>query len=81
VYPFPPGCFTYFLGADAATDSVLLYSSCNPLQTNPYGGQFFAMHFDGSGLRQLSAFKGWGTEADGRTVTAELAGTIAATGS
>jgi hypothetical protein len=76
VYPYPPGCLTYFLGVDAATDSVVLYSSCNPRQTNPYGQQFFAMHFDGSGLRQLSAFQGMVTEADG-TVTVELPGPIA----
>lgn len=75
VYPFPPGCFTAFIGPDPATDSVALYSSCNPLRTNPYGGQFFAIHFDGTGLRQLSTFKGMVTEADG-TVTVELPGPV-----
>jgi len=75
-YPYPPGCVSAFLGADAATDSVLFHSSCNLLGTNPYGGQLFAMHFDGSGLRQLTDFKGMVTEPDG-TVTVELPGPFA----
>jgi len=75
-YAYPPGCTSILLGADAATDSVLFHSNCDPLRTNPYGGQFFAMHFDGSGLRQLSAFKGMVVEGGG-TVRVELPGPIA----
>jgi hypothetical protein len=77
-YPYPrgAGCLIYFVGLDRRSDSLLFYSSCNPKGTNPNGGQFFAMHFDGTGLRQLSAFRGMTTAADG-TVTVELPGPFA----
>jgi hypothetical protein len=44
--------------------------ACDPLGSNPYGVQMFAMRPDGSGLRQLTAARGLVGEADG-TVSVE----------
>jgi hypothetical protein len=67
------GCATYLLGQDAGTQALLFYSSCDPLGTNPQGGQIFAVRPDGSDLRQLTTARGLVTEADG-TVSGELPG-------
>lgn len=55
------------------SDTVLFYSSCDPLGTNPDGSQLFAMRADGTSLRQLTHVRGAVTEADG-TVDVELLG-------
>jgi hypothetical protein len=54
-------------------DAVMFDSSCDPLGTNPDGGQLFAMRADGTSLRQLTHVRGAVTEVDG-TVTVELLG-------
>jgi hypothetical protein len=77
----PPGCSVGTLLAvqDPVTQTVVFDSSCDPLGTNPYGSQLFAMRPDGSGIRQLTATRGLTTDADG-AVTAELPGPYAYTG-
>jgi hypothetical protein len=50
----PLGCAAGFVGFDPHTGAMIFYSMCDPLGTNPYGGQVFAMRPDGSGLRQLT---------------------------
>jgi hypothetical protein len=57
-------------------DTAIFYSPCDPLGTNPDGGQLFAVRSDGTGLRQLTQTRGVMTEAGG-TVTVELPGTWA----
>ena len=54
----PIGCGLYFGYQDPRSRSLLFYSECNPLGTNPNGGQIFAMRPDGSGLRQLTDSQG-----------------------
>ena len=58
---------------DPVTRTLVFYSSCDPLGTNPFGGQLFAMRPDGSGLRQLTDTPGLVIEADG-TVDTTLPG-------
>lgn len=73
-----PGCY---VGVDVnggpfqdpETQSLVFNSSCDPLGTNPHGDQFFAMHPDGTGLRQLTATRGFVTAADG-SVDLEIPG-------
>jgi hypothetical protein len=74
----PPGCYlgNLFVLQDPVTRTIVFDSSCDPLGTNPYGGQLFAMRPDGSGLRQLTATRGFTTDADG-AVTVELPGPFA----
>jgi hypothetical protein len=55
---------------------VVFLSSCDPLGTNPFGEQIFAVRSDGSGLRQLTAMRGMEVDADG-TVRVELPGPFA----
>ena len=71
-----PGC-TIYAGPlfDPRTRALVFESTCDPLGTNPNGQQFFAMHPDGSGLRQLTALRGVVTAADG-SVDVELPGPI-----
>ncbi len=53
------GCAVYLTPwQDPRSRTVLFYSDCNPLGTNPNGGQIFAMQPDGSGLRQLTDLRG-----------------------
>jgi hypothetical protein len=73
--PVGSGCATYLLGQDANTQAVLFYSSCDPLGTNPRGGQIFAMQPDGSDLRQLTETRGLVIESDG-TIIGEFPGPI-----
>jgi hypothetical protein len=54
-------------------------SSCDPFGQNLVGGQVFAMHPDGSGLRQVTHYRGMQTGSDG-TLTVELPGPIAFSG-
>jgi hypothetical protein len=65
-------CSVSGLGVDPATGGILLASSCDPLGRNRNGEQFFSMRADGSGLRQISAFRG--VEPVDGGVTVEMAG-------
>ena len=61
-----PDCVTYIPAQDLATRSVVFHSTCDPLGENPSGiRQIFAMHPDGTGLRQLTHARGLVQEADG----------------
>jgi hypothetical protein len=53
---------------------VLFVSSCDPLARNPDGEQIFGMRPDGTGLRQLTSFRGV-EESDG-SVNVELPGPV-----
>jgi len=57
---------------DPRSRTLVFYSNCDPLGTNPNGGQVFAMQPDGSGLRQLTDSRGLVFEPD--AVTGELSG-------
>ena len=68
------GCTSLILNQDSRTRILVFYSSCDPFDTtNHSGAQVFAMHPDGSGLRQLTQTQGVATQPDG-TVTRELPG-------
>jgi hypothetical protein len=58
---------------DATADVLTFDTTCDPFGTNPIGSQFFAVRGDGSGLRQLTNYRGMQVEPDG-TVTVELPG-------
>jgi hypothetical protein len=60
-------------GDDRGTGAVHFHSSCDPFGTNPYGEQDFAVWPDGTGLRQLTAWRGLREAADG-SLAVELAG-------
>jgi len=55
------------------TKAVVFDSGCDPLSTNSYGIQVFAMRPDGSGLRQLTDTAGFTTNPDG-SIRVELPG-------
>ena len=61
----PKGCGLYLSSQDPTSRTLLFYSDCDPLGTNPNGGQIFAMQPDGSGLRQLTDSRGLVHEAPG----------------
>jgi hypothetical protein len=67
------GCFVATVWQDPRSRTLIFNSSCDPLGTNPNGGQIFAMQPDGSGLRQLTDSRGLVKEADG-TYSGELPG-------
>src|SRR5262249_49223125 len=67
----PRASATLVFGQDRRTGTVLLYSSCAPLGTNPNGGQIFAVEANGSGLRQLTAAQGFTFRPD-RSSHAEI---------
>ncbi len=67
----PLGCIANYTGRDIRSDAVVFYSSCDPFGTNPYGGQIFAMHPDGTGLRQLTTTQGYTRDESG-AITVEL---------
>ena len=71
----PPGCAVAFLGQDHVTQTLITYSSCDPLGANPYGSQIFALRQDGSGLRQLTQLRG--VVPTDTSVTVELPGPFA----
>jgi hypothetical protein len=66
------GCAAFWTNPDARTGTMLFYSNCDPLGTNPNGAQVFAMHADGTGLRQLTTTNSYTRDASG-VVTVELA--------
>ena len=72
----PPGCAAGMIGQDSRTGVLIFYSSCDPLGTNPHGEQVFAMHPDGSDLRQLTHTQGLVIHP-GVEVIGELPGPIA----
>jgi hypothetical protein len=75
-YARVPGCAVEVIGQDSNTDALLLQSNCDPLGTNPFGGQVFAMRPDGSGIRQLTETSGLVLNPDG-TVFGQLPGPVA----
>ncbi|HXJ35655.1 MAG TPA: hypothetical protein VMS22_16605, partial [Candidatus Eisenbacteria bacterium] len=61
---------------DVKTGTLVFDATCDPSGLRPVSGQVFAMRGDGSGLRQLTSYRGTqGTAADG-TLTVELPGPI-----
>lgn len=58
---------------DAETGTIVFTSTCDPLGTNPNGEQLFAMHADGTRVRQLTALRGVVPAADG-SLDVELPG-------
>ena len=66
----PNGCAAALLSVDTQTDDLVFASSCNPLGANPYGFQVFAMHQDGTGLRQLTDARGF--TVDGGVISFQL---------
>jgi hypothetical protein len=63
--PRGAGCTVYFVGRDTQTDELVFVSGCDPFGTNPNGLQVFAVHQDGSGLRQLTNARGYTSDASG----------------
>jgi len=61
---------------DPETGTIVFDSSCDPFGVSPVSQQLYAMRPDGSGLRQLTAYRGMVEEPDG-TVTVELPGPVA----
>ena len=72
----PEGCVVNQLTQDSETRTVVFLSSCDPLRTNPFGTQLFAMRPDGSDLRQLTYTQGVITHP-GVEVIGELPGPFA----
>ena len=70
-----PGCTVLQLSRlDLGTGSLVFSSTCDPLGTNPQGGnQLFALRPDGSGLRQLTYTQGIVKHPD-RSIDVELPG-------
>ena len=68
----PPGCSIGDAYQDPVTRTVLLNSNCDPFGTNPYSSQAFAMHPDGTGLRQLTAARGFVEEPNGAVSTEQI---------
>jgi hypothetical protein len=78
----PPTCGTTPdspLSLDVAGRTLMFPSNCDPFGQNLVGSQIFAMHPDGSGLRQVTHYRGTQTASDG-TVSAEIPGPIAFSG-
>jgi hypothetical protein len=67
------------LSLDFGGRTLMFGSSCVPFGQNLVGGQIFAMHPDGSGLRQVTHYRGVQTASD-RTVSVEVPGPIAFSG-
>lgn len=77
------GCLAAAPGASCITHQLargpgglVFTSSCDPLGRNPNGDQLFTMRTDGSGLRQITSFRGVEELADGG-VHVEMSGTPA----
>jgi hypothetical protein len=64
---------------DPVTHVLITDSSCDPFGLGTIGDQLFALRADGSGLRQLTAYRGMVVEPDG-TVTVELPGPVSYSG-
>ena len=75
-YPPSVGCAALIFSQDSRTGTLVFYSSCDPLGTNPRGGQVFAMRPDGSELRQLTHTRGLVTQTAGSAI-GELPGPVA----
>jgi hypothetical protein len=73
VIPLPDECLIDTQGADQdpRTGTLVFSSTCDPVGSNPYGDQLFAMRPDGSGLHQLTQTRGLVRVAPG-IVEAEL---------
>lgn len=72
-------CNLQALVQDPVTQFVMFRSQCDPAGRNPNGEQLFGMRPDGSGLRQLTSFRGVEQLPDGG-IRVELAGPLATTG-
>jgi hypothetical protein len=71
-YNVPPGCAIGWALLDPRTRTIVFDSSCDPFGTNPAANQVFAMRSDGTGLRQLTAARGFVEEADGAVSTEQV---------
>ncbi|HXJ34137.1 MAG TPA: hypothetical protein VMS22_08855 [Candidatus Eisenbacteria bacterium] len=73
----PPSCTALLAlgGEDPRTGTVVFDSTCDEFGVSPVSDQLFAVRPDGSGFRQLTAYRGV-VEQDGM-VTVELPGPIA----
>jgi hypothetical protein len=69
-------CQVNGLAEDPVTSAIVFDSSCNPLGRNPNGAQFFSMRPDGTGLRQITSFRGIEPLEDGG-VQVEMSGPAA----
>ena len=79
---FPPTCGTTPdspLSLEVAGRTLMFTSSCDPFGQNLLGLQIFAMHPDGSGLRQVTHYRGMQIASDG-TVSVEIPGPIGFSG-
>jgi hypothetical protein len=74
----PPGCTTMqaVRVQDPVTGAIVFDTSCDPFGLVPVGQQVYAMRADGSGLRQITSYRGTTVSPDG-TVNVELPGPIA----
>ena len=75
----PPSCGVgnnFRTRLDPETGSILFESSCDPFALHPVSDQYFAVRPDGSGLRQLTSYRGMEVAPDG-TITVELPGPAA----
>jgi len=71
-------CTVQGVTADSRSDLVSFVGQCDPVGRNPDGQQIFAMRSNGTGLRQLTSFRGIEEMPDG-TVHVELGGSLAFT--
>jgi len=71
-YSVPPGCAMGWALQDPRTRTIVFDSSCDPFGTNPAANQIFAIRPDGSGLRQLTAARGFVEEPDGAVSTEQV---------
>jgi hypothetical protein len=73
-----PGCTSVSSGVtqDPRTEALVFDSSCDPFGISAVGQQIFAIRPDGSGLRQITAYRGLTIAPDGR-VDVELPGPVA----
>lgn len=65
---------------DAQARSLVFDGTCDPYGLQPVGGQVFAVRRDGSGLRQLTTYRGMHGTAAASTLSVELPGPIATSG-
>ena len=72
----PHGCALDLVGEDRITQTLVFASACDPADAKTQAEQIFAVHADGSGIRQLTTLRGLFYESDG-TVHVELPGPIA----
>ena len=72
----PPSCRIEIpIHLDTRTHALVFGASCDPFGTNSLAGNIFSVRTDGSGLRQLTSYRGMVFEPDG-TVSVELPGPI-----